>query len=316
MDIGYLLFLQDFRYRIHDAWTPFMQEISWVSISLLFLVPVFIYWCVNKKNGLFTLAAMCVGQTVLAVTKLTACVYRPWVRDARILPAGNALTNATGYSFPSGHTSFATTMYGGTALGFWSDKRTRWISVLCVLALLLTGFSRNYLGVHTPQDVLAAMISGVLVLWGMYVLFAYLTTHPEKENRWLLAGVVVSALSLLYITVKPYPMEYVGGKLLVDPQKMMTDAYGDIGMLMAFCVARYVEKRYIRFQATGMNVKGIVLGAVGLVVLAVLSNTLPAFYTPLLGEHWGRFAKQVTLVLYAVACHPFLIKLLSSPKKN
>jgi len=293
-----------------------MQEISWVSISLLFLVPVFIYWCVNKKNGLFTLAAMCVGQTVLAVTKLTACVYRPWVRDARILPAGNALTTATGYSFPSGHTSFATTMYGGTALGFWSDKRTRWISAVCIAAWLVTGFSRNYLGVHTPQDVLAAMVSGILVLWGMSVLFAHLTAHPEQENRWLLTGFIISALALLYITVKPYPMDYVDGKLLADPQKMMTDAYGDIGMLAALCLSRYIEKRWIRFQATGLSVKGIVLGAVGLVVLAVLSNTLPAFYTHLFGGHWGRFAKQVTLVFYAVAFHPLLIKWLLSPKKN
>ena len=33
-------------------------------------------------------------------------------------------------------------------------------------------------------------------------------------------------------------------KLIVDPQKMMNDGYGDLGKMMGFIIARYVERFY------------------------------------------------------------------------
>ncbi len=78
MDIEYLLFLQNFRNSINDALTPFMEAISYFAVSV--------------------------------------CAYRPWIRDVRVLPAGDAIKTATGYSFPSGHTTTATPIYGGLAL--------------------------------------------------------------------------------------------------------------------------------------------------------------------------------------------------------
>ena len=47
----------------------------------------------------------------------------------------------------------------------------------------------------------------------------------------LLGGFVFCCLALVYITVKPYPMTLnEEGALIVDPQKMMNDGYGDLGM--------------------------------------------------------------------------------------
>ncbi|MBO5535524.1 MAG: phosphatase PAP2 family protein [Clostridia bacterium] len=69
-----------------------------------------------------------------------------------------------GYSYPSGHSVTAATLYGSMAV--CARKMMRWISVLCVILILLTGFSRNYLGVHTPQDVLVGLTEGALMLWG------------------------------------------------------------------------------------------------------------------------------------------------------
>lgn len=40
------------------------------------------------------------------------CIERPFTRDARLTP----YVDATGYSFPSGHTMLATGFYGGVAL--------------------------------------------------------------------------------------------------------------------------------------------------------------------------------------------------------
>ena len=107
--------------------------------------------------------------------------------------------------------------------------------ILFAAFIVLTMFSRNYLGVHTPQDVCVGLGVSVLSLFFTAKLFRYLDAHPEKENRLLFAGFVFCCLALVYITLKPYPMDYTaGGKLLVDPQKMMNDGYGDTGKMMGF----------------------------------------------------------------------------------
>ena len=82
---------------------------------------------------------------------------------------------------------------------------------------------------------------------------SYLGRHPEKENLFLLISFAVGWLEIICITFKPYPMDYVNGVLLVDPQRMMNDGYGDICLLIAFPVARYIEKTWIRFRPAGLK---------------------------------------------------------------
>jgi membrane-associated phospholipid phosphatase len=307
MDIDYLLLLQDFRNGINNAITPFMEMISLFAVTYLVIVPAMIYWCVDKRVGLFTIGSYAASVTVNAMIKLSCCIYRPWIRDARVMPAGDAITTATGYSFPSGHTMTAVPIYGGLAVSTW--KKMRWASVLCLICLALTAFSRNYLGVHTPQDVLVGILTGSLVLWGMYILFRWLDQHPEKENWFLLGGVVFCIGALIYFSVKEYPMDYVDGKLLVDPQKMMNDGYGDLAFLIAFCIGRYIERRWIRFKPTGINAKGIIVCAVGMVIFVLLNDNIGAPLDQLLGSHWGHFMRRMITILYYTALYPLIIRL-------
>ena len=144
MDIQYLLLLQNFRNSTGNAMTPFMEMISLFAVTYLVIVPALVYWCVDKRSGLYTMATYTTTVAINAVVKLTACIYRPWIRDSRVLPAGDAITTATGYSFPSGHTTSSTSIYGALAVSAW--KKMRWVSILCIIFALLTCFSRNYLG--------------------------------------------------------------------------------------------------------------------------------------------------------------------------
>ena len=309
MDIEYLLFLQRFRESINDSLTPFMEGISLFAVTYLIMIPVFVYWVVSKRKGLYTLVSyyLCCGFN--AIVKLTVCAYRPWIRDARVHPAGDAITTATGYSFPSGHTVTAGPIYGGLAVVSWSWKK--FVSVILGIFLLLTAFSRNYLGVHTPQDVFVGICESVFWLIIIAKIFTYLDEHPEKENLLLLICFIVGWLGIAYITFKPYPMDYVDGKLLVDPQKMMNDGYGDICLLIAFPVARYIEKRWIGFQAPGLKGAGLAAGIVGLIPLFVMIKFMRPALDGLLGTHWGHFTHSFILVLYCVALWPLVIKAVS-----
>ena len=309
MDIEYLLFLQRFRESINDSLTPFMEGISLFAVTYLIMIPVFVYWVVSKRKGLYTLVSyyLCCGFN--AIVKLTVCAYRPWIRDARVHPAGDAITTATGYSFPSGHTVTAGPIYGGLAVVSWSWKK--FVSVILGIFLLLTAFSRNYLGVHTPQDVFVGICESVFWLIIVAKIFTYLDEHPEKENLLLLICFIVGWLGIAYITYKPYPMDYVDGKLLVDPQKMMNDGYGDICLLIAFPVARYIEKRWIGFQAPGLKGAGLAAGIVGLIPLFLMIKFMRPALDGVLGTHWGHFANTFILVLYCVALWPLVIKAVS-----
>lgn len=309
MDIQYLLWLQDFRNSINDALTPFMEFVSMFAVDYLILFAVFYYWNRDKKGGLYTLTAYYFCMLITPLIKLTACIYRPWIRDPRILPAGDAIKTATGYSFPSGHTTTATPLAGGMAVNAWKGKHTRWISVLFVGFFLLTMFSRNYLGVHTPQDVLTGCLISVLSLFLTAKLFQYLDAHPEKENIFLLAGLIICIVGLVYISLKSYPMDYdAEGNILVDPQKMMNDGFGDIGKLLGFVIARFVEKTWIKFKTFRNGAAGIIICLAALVPMVLMKDYFRPVLTNAFGSHWGKLIFSVIYVFYYIAFIPLILK--------
>lgn len=316
MDIQYLLWLQDFRNGIQDALTPAMEFISAFAVDYLILIPIFFYWFQDKRKGLYPLVSYYICMFLTPVIKLSACIYRPWIRDARILPAGDSIRTATGYSFPSGHTTTGAPLSGGMAVNLWDSKKTRWLSCLFVLYILLTGFSRNYLGVHTPQDVFVAIFLSVLSLICTAKLMAYLDSHPEKEDWFLLSGFLLAWAGILYISLKAYPMDLDSdGKVLVDPVKMMNDGYGDLGKVIGFTAARFIEKKWVRFQPLKKGWQSLLLCLIGLVPVVLLKDLVRPIFTSALGNHWGKLLFSVIHVFWFITLFPLILKLLGRAMK-
>lgn len=245
----YLLLLQHFRETTNNLLSPFLLAASDFMVGVLpIIIIAFVYLCIDKRQGYFMMTAMWGTCVVNQLLKNTCCVYRPWIRDASIVPYGNSIQTATGYSFPSGHTEYATTFFG--SIGLW--LRRWWVWLLCILAVLVIGFSRNYLGVHTPYDVGVAIIESVLMLWAFSALFRWLEKHPEKDIWVLVGGIAVLIAYLLYVSFKPYPMDYnADGQLIVEPKKMITDCYYAAGLAFGVLTGWFIEHRYIRFSVSG-----------------------------------------------------------------
>lgn len=308
MDIQYLLWLQEWRNATNNVLSPFFEQLSYFGTRDILLIPAFIYWCLNKRSGLFILFSYKLSQTINSLVKLTACIYRPWVRDPRIIPAGDSIKTAGGYSFPSGHTMTFTPIYGGL-IAFTKNKLVRFV---CVALIIVTAFSRNYLGVHTPQDVIVGILLGVLSVYIGHKVFAYLDKHPENDAKVMIIFALMGILTMVYITYKPYPMDYnADGKLIVDPVKMQIDAWGDAGAFAPFILAWYVESRFVKFEPTGFNVKGVILCIVGMIPLHYIIWNLGGVMQGILGPHAGKLASKSIMLFYIVVFWPIVIKLFS-----
>ena len=308
MDIQYLLWLQEWRNATNNALTPLFEQLSYFGTRDILLFPAFIYWCLNKRSGLFILFSYKLSQTINSLVKLTACIYRPWVRDPRIIPAGDSIKTAGGYSFPSGHTMTFTPIYGGL-MAFTKNKLVRFV---CAALIIVTAFSRNYLGVHTPQDVIVGILLGVLSVYIGHKVFAYLDKHPENDAKVMIIFALMGILTMVYITYKPYPMDYnADGKLIVDPVKMQIDSWGDAGAFAPFILAWYVESRFVKFEPTGFNVKGVILCIVGMIPLHYIIWNLGGVMQGILGPHAGKLASKSIMLFYIVVFWPIVIKLFS-----
>ena len=308
MDIEILLWLQDFRLATDDILTPFVNWLSHAAITWLLFVPFVVYWCISKKAGLFMIISVCLSRYLNGIMKVTACAYRPNVRDPRIIPAGH---KPSGYSFPSGHMMWTAPIMG--SLIALTHKKSKIFAWLCGLLIILVAFSRMYLGVHTPQDVICGALAGLFAVW----LASFIMKRPERENSFLMAGLVLCVLGVIYTVFKPYPMDYVDGKLLVDPDKMMLDTFYAVGLMAGFIFGRFIERKYIGFSVTGLNVRGIILAVIGLVPVYFIAWTFAGDYKflydflgSMFGVKGGRFAMGFIFLLWTVAIWPCVIKLM------
>ena len=80
-------------------------------------------------------------------------------------PAVEPVEVVAGLSFPSGHSVIAAVLYPTLGMLIASNLRDRhlkvFVFVIAALLALLVGFSRVYLGVHYPSDVLAGWLLGL-----------------------------------------------------------------------------------------------------------------------------------------------------------
>lgn len=113
---------------------------------------------------------MLVGGGLMAVLK--RLIERP--RPEGLTNDVIMRASESSFGFPSGHTTFATII--ALTLFFYLPKGYRWIVV--VFWIVSVAFSRIYLGVHSPLDVVGGFALGVIVVAGMRLL-------PDRIKRLL-----------------------------------------------------------------------------------------------------------------------------------
>jgi membrane-associated phospholipid phosphatase len=302
MDIQYLLFLQGIRDAAGGILTPVMLIISHLATIGAGVLCVVLFWGIDREMGYWVIINSMLSFLANNLIKLTACVYRPWIRDARIEPPERALRTATGYSFPSGHTQFAASSYGSLAQRCGRGRKV--LYGFCAAMIFLAAFSRNYLGVHTPQDVIVAILCSFAIIKFCAVMESKVRENPALLDKLLLACCVIAVLCAVYFHFKSYPMDYEDGRLIVDPQEMKADGYSSVGAVLGTMIGMMLEKRFVRFRTDGPVWRRVIRVLVGLIVpaAAYLLGRNPLY--ALIGKDTGHLVLFAFLTLYAVWIYP------------
>ncbi|MCR5266228.1 MAG: phosphatase PAP2 family protein [Cyanobacteria bacterium RUI128] len=309
--IDYLLFLQNFRDVSNHIFDKFFLTITMFGeVTIPIMVICLLYWAISKKAGQLVLWSYLFGFVVNQFAKVTACIYRPWILDPRVHPLAQAIPAATGYSFPSGHTAGAVAVWGGIAVSFWKNKIVRYLGLLIIAGVMI---SRNYVGVHTPQDVIVSFFLSSLVLYVSWKALKWSEEDSKRDKYVLFTILGLTILTVLYVCFKPYPIHYLFGQILYDPTPIKYDTIGKSGFVAGAFLGWFIEKRFIDFKPEiGTFSQKVARMLVGLTVVYALYSGFEMFKdmigTNLIFALSGMFCQTLLIGLFITCIYPFFIK--------
>lgn len=299
----------DILYALEKIRTPFwngvMSAVTQLGGEVIFIVAaVVVFWCVSKWEGYYLMTIAFCGTVLNQFLKLICRVPRPWVRDPNFTIVESARAEATGYSFPSGHTQNAIGLFGGMAR--WGGRR--WVRLGLTALALVIAFSRMYLGVHTPADVGVSFVLAAALVLGLYPLMRRAQEKPRYMGYVLAAMLVVSGAFVVFV-------EAYGFSADTDAENLASgigNAWKMLGAVAGMTLAWLLDRRYIHFETQAVWWVQVIKVAVGMALLLAIKSGLKAPLLALLGhEGLAGGVRYFLLVLVAGAVWPLVFRPMS-----
>lgn len=299
----------DILYALEKIRTPFwngvMSAVTQLGGEVIFIVAaVVVFWCVSKWEGYYLMTIAFCGTVLNQFLKLICRVPRPWVRDPNFTIVESARAEATGYSFPSGHTQNAIGLFGGMAR--WGGRR--WVRLGLTALALIIAFSRMYLGVHTPADAGVSLVLAAALVLGLYPLMRRAQEKPRYMGYVLAAMLVVSGTFVVFV-------EAYGFSADMDAENLASgigNAWKMLGAVAGMTLAWLLDRRYIHFETQAVWWVQVIKVAVGMALLLAIKSGLKAPLLALLGhEGLAGGVRYFLLVLVAGAVWPLVFRPMS-----
>lgn len=299
----------DILYALEKIRTPFwngvMSAVTQLGGEVIFIVAaVVVFWCVSKWEGYYLMTIAFCGTVLNQFLKLICRVPRPWVRDPNFTIVESARAEATGYSFPSGHTQNAIGLFGGMAR--WGGRR--WVRLGLTALALVIAFSRMYLGVHTPADVGVSLVLAAALVLGLYPLMRRAQEKPRYMGYVLAAMLVVSGAFVVFVETCGFPAD-------MDAENLASgigNAWKMLGAVAGMTLAWLLDRRYIHFETQAVWWVQVIKVAVGMALLLAIKSGLKAPLLALLGhEGLAGGVRYFLLVLVAGAIWPLVFRPMS-----
>lgn len=294
----------DILYALEKIRTPFwngvMSAVTQLGGEVIFIVAaVVVFWCVSKWEGYYLMTIAFCGTVLNQFLKLICRVPRPWVRDPNFTIVESARAEATGYSFPSGHTQNAIGLFGGMAR--WGGRR--WVRLGLTALALVIAFSRMYLGVHTPADVGVSLVLAAALVLGLYPLMRRAQENPRYMGYVLAAMLVVSGAFVVFVEVYGFSAD-------TDAENLASgigNAWKMLGAVAGMTLAWLLDRRYIHFETQAVWWVQVIKVTVGMALLLAIKSGLKAPLLALLGhEGLAGGVRYFLVVLVAGAVWPLV----------
>ena len=297
----------EFLYLLEKIRVPRLNELMLAVTELggempFLIIALVVFWCVDKRRGYYVLSVGFLGTLTNQFMKLWFRVPRPWVLDPNFTILEQAREAAAGYSFPSGHTQNAVGTFGALAI----TAKTRWIKVLSVALAVLVPFSRMYVGVHTPADVLVAAAMAVAFL----MLLRPVIFRKGEGNvlRLFTVLTLLSAAFLCFVEFWNFPADIDSHNL----QSGIKNAYTLIGSLVGLVIVYFVDNKYIRFETSAIWWVQILKVALGFLAVLAVKSGLKTPIEMICGGHMiARAIRYFLIVIMAGIIWPLTFKWLS-----
>lgn len=293
-------------YALESIRTPLLDTLmAWITEcggELVFMaVAITMFWCVSKACGYYMLTVGFTGTILNQFLKLAFRIPRPWVKDPDFTIVESARAGATGYSFPSGHTQNVFASFG---CGMRWTKQT-WLRIVCAVLVVLTAFSRMYLGVHTPLDVGVSFGIGLVLVFALYPLFSRIEERPNTMY-WLFGVMIVLNLAyLLYAELWPFPAD-VDTANLAEGRK---NAYTLLGAVLGMTGAYFIDRKYVHFDVRAVWWAQVLKVVLGLALTVALRTVLKAPLLALFGGHnAAHLLRYFIMVLFAGGVWPMTFR--------
>ncbi len=276
--------------------TALGEEIAFLALAVV------IFWCVSKTEGYYILSVGFIGTTINQFLKLIFRIPRPWVLDSSFSPVRGAVEEATGYSFPSGHTQSSVGTFGGIAV----FTKKKWLKIICIALCVLVPFSRMYLGVHTPLDVAVSVLIALLLVFALRPIFK-LAERKEFVMYIFLGFMALLSLSyLLFVELYKFPADIDAHNY----ESGLKNAYTLFGALIGMLLSYPIERRFVRFDVKGKWYTQILKSVIGLILVVGLKELLKLPLEALFPANTvARAIRYALIVVFAVVVYPLSFKL-------
>ncbi|WP_238402992.1 phosphatase PAP2 family protein [Paenibacillus mesophilus] len=152
----------------NEPLTNVMKFFTWIGTGLpvaviSLIAAIFLYTVLGHRRELVLLMIVVVGTGLLNYT------LKVWFHRDR--PTIYRIAEANGFSFPSGHSMLAFSLYGIIAYLLWKHIPRKAGRIALIVAstsfILMIGISRIYLGVHYPSDVIGGYLASGSLMFAL-----------------------------------------------------------------------------------------------------------------------------------------------------
>ena len=293
-------------YTLENIRTPLLDTVMGLVTNLggeavFIAAAIIVFWCLSKSCGYYMMTVGFAGTIINQFLKLWFRIPRPWVKDPGFTIVESARAEATGYSFPSGHTQNAFAVFGAPARYFKSTA----LRIVLVLLTALTAFSRMYVGVHTPLDVGVSLIVGTVLVFVIYPFFRDMDRSPKKVYIIFGIFIVMAAAFVVFVELYDFPADIDTDNYASGLKNAYMILFCAVGLLLTF----YVDTKYVRFPTQAVWWAQIIKVVAGLGILLALKAVLKAPLLALFGGHSvAHGVRYFIVILFAGILWPMTFK--------